>query len=203
MPARLQSPRQAAPPGADAMQSPQCICTSHLPSTGEELTSADTPQPPRQAAPPGADAMQSPQCICTSHLPPTGGELAGTEPTQPPRQAELDTPPQEGNGLPLPVSVNLLGTKTPPRQASPPGADAMQSPQCICTSHLPSTGGELTSADTPQPPRQAAPPGADAMQSPQCICTSHLPSTGRELTSADTPQPPRQASPATPPQQGN
>ena len=44
---------------------------------------------------------------------------------------------------PLPVSVNLLGTKTPPRQAAPPGADVMQSPQCICTSHLPSTGGEL------------------------------------------------------------
>ena len=26
---------------------------------------------------------------------------------------------------PLPVSVNLLGTKTPPRQATPPGTDAM------------------------------------------------------------------------------
>ena len=56
--------------------------------------------------------------------------------------------------------------ETPPRQASPLGADAMQSPQYICTSHLPSTGGELT--------------GADAMQSPQCICVRHLPSIGGE-----------------------
>ena len=70
--------------------------------------------------------------------------------------------------------------KTPPRQAAPPGADAMQLPQCICTRHLPSTGGELPSADTSQSPRQAAPPGADAMQLPQCIRTSHLPSIGGE-----------------------
>ena len=30
----------------------------------------------------------------------------------------------------------------PPRQAAPPRANATQSPQCICTGHLPSTGGE-------------------------------------------------------------
>ena len=70
----------------------------------------------------------------------------------------------------------------PPRQASPPGAGAMQSPQCICTRHLPSTGGELTGANMMQPPRQASPPGAGAMQSPQCICTRQFPSTGGELT---------------------
>ena len=32
-----QPPRQAAPPGADARQQPQCICARHLPSAGGEL----------------------------------------------------------------------------------------------------------------------------------------------------------------------
>ena len=51
----------------------------------------------------------------------------------------------------------MTGTDTtqPPRQAAPPSADAMQSLQCICTRHLPSTGGELACADTGTPPRQA------------------------------------------------
>ena len=102
------------------MQSPQSICTRHLPSKGGELTAPTrvvnllgTRTPPRQAPPPSADAMQSPQSICTRHLPSKGGEL--TAPTR---------------------VVNLLGTRTPPRQASPPGADAMQSSQSIRTRHL-------------------------------------------------------------------
>ena len=40
------------------------------------------------------------------------------------------------------VFVSLVVCRIPPRQASPPGADTMQSPQCVCTRHLPSIGGE-------------------------------------------------------------
>ena len=42
--------------------------------------------------------------------------------------------------------VDLLSTREPPRQASPPGADVGQSQQCICISHLPPIGGELALA---------------------------------------------------------
>ena len=68
----------------------------------------------------------------------------------------------------------------------------MQSPQCICTRHLPSTGGELLSADARHHPvRLRLPPlhrGGNCLVQMQDTTPSSFachPSTGGELLSAD------------------
>ena len=62
-----------------------------------------------------------------------------TDTPQPPRRATPATPPQEGNGAALYLCRHA--TTTPSGYA-----------------RHPSTGGELTGADTLQPPRQIEPP---------------------------------------------
>ena len=116
-----QPPCQAAPPGADARQSPQCICARHLPSTGGEWSGTILIQTRHNHPVRLRHRVQTrgnrPQCICARHLPSTGGEWSGTiliqtrhnHPVRPrhrvqtrgnrPNVSVLDiSPPQEGNG---------------------------------------------------------------------------------------------------------
>ena len=102
--------------------------------------------PPRQATP--ATPPQEGNCLvqmqdttpssfaCHSS---TGGELLSADARHHPVRLRLPPPHRRG--------IAQCRCKTLPRQATPPGTDAMQSPQCICTRHLPSTGGELLNAD--------------------------------------------------------
>ena len=71
--------------------------------------------------------------------PSTGGELLSADARHHPVRLRL--PPLHRRG------IAQCRCKTPLCQAPPLGTDAMQSPQCIYTRHLPSTRGELLSAD--------------------------------------------------------
>ena len=131
--------------GADAMQSPECICASHLPSAGGELL--------------GADAMQSPQCICARHLPPQEGNCrVQTRYNHPVRlRHRVQTQCNRPSVSVLDISPHCwvqtqcnrpsCARHLPSTGGELLGADAMQSPQCICARHLPSAGGELLGAD--------------------------------------------------------
>ena len=142
--------------------------------------------------------------------PSAGGELPGADTEPPPRQASPATPPQEGNCLVQTRHNHPVKLRLPPlhrRGIDWCRHDTTTPSGCACH---PSTGEELTGADTTQPPRQASP--ATSPQEGNCLVQTRdnysvwlrlPPLPGEELTGADTTQPPRQASPATPPQEGN
>ena len=92
--------------------------------------------------------------VSTQNTTPSGCAAVCKTQCNRPSVSVLDiSPPQEGNCL-----VQNPGNH--PVRLRRRVQDAMQSPQCICTRHLPSTGGELPGSKPQQPTRQAAPPRA-------------------------------------------
>ena len=99
-------PRQATPPGTDAMQSPQRIYTRHLPSTGRELLSADARYHPARLRHQVQMRCNRPSVSVLDISPPQEGNcLVQMQDTTP--QAPPATPPQERNCTPT-VIVNWM-----------------------------------------------------------------------------------------------
>ena len=176
----MQPPRQALPPGADAMESPQCICTSHLPSRGGNcLLQIRCNHPVRLCR-----RVQT-RCDCSSvsvlviSLPEEGnclGQIRCNHPVRLRRRVQTRCNCSS-------VSVLVI---SPPQERNCQVQTRHNHPVRLCLSPLRRRRIALCR------------PAITTLSGFACH-----PSAGGELSSADPPQPPRQASPATPPQEGN